>query len=255
MKRKSLAYSIILLLTLAVTACAKPNTNESKSPLPSAQTVLTEAVKSNFKTMRATWRQTNAEGKVLQKTEAKYNHQPLVLYANFTTNSNHYQIWLNHKASYVKMQGTATNQWFKTKLSKSSSYAQLTDDAAKAALLSFTDHAKLFKVKQTNGYQLTYQGTSGKIWHDISGNNVITSIIGLDLNEVKPAEMKVKIAIDKKYQLQAIMIDAAYHESGSKKHLQFSVDQINKLPALKIPSKIQKAAIDLGKWESKNENS
>lgn len=243
MKKKLL---IPLLGLLLLSACSKKAEQKPKIALPSAQSILVKTSKTNFKTMHAIWQQTNSSGQVLQKTTAKYSKSPLVLYANFTTDSNHYQLWIKGKHSYVKMEGTASEKWFKTSLSKSSSYSNLTGDAAKIALMSFTSDAKLFKVAKNNkGYRLTYNGNSQKIWQDISDNQVITSVIGLDLNEVKPKSSKITIDTDSKSNLTSLKIDSKYSESGQIKHLQFTADQINQLPPLSVPKKVLASAVVL----------
>lgn len=198
--------------------------------------------------MHASWMQTNASGKTLQKAEAKFNKKPLVVYANFTTNSNHYTMWIDHKNSYIQSQGTATNRWFKTKPGKTSSYAELTDSLAKSALMNFSSQsAKLFKVKKTaNGYFLTYSGKNSKLWKEIIQNTMITSVIGIDQNTLKNGTIKMQIATDAKYNLTQLNVDAEYHESSNIRHLKMNIDQINKLPEMKIPNHIIKSAVNLG---------
>lgn len=240
-------FTISLALNLA--ACAKQKkATPKKEKLPSAQTVLIGAQNTKFNNLHSTWLQTDKHGNTLQKAEVKYNRKPLVVYANFTTNANHYKMWMKGKQNYIQMQGTDSKRWFKTKLSKKASYVQLTGDLAAAAIISFNKEAKLFKVsKTTNGYALTYDGKSKKIWHDINQGSMISSVIGIDLDAAKPGKTKVVFNTDRKYHLQKAQIDAAYSDENRERHMKMNIDQINKIGKLSIPTEIIKSAVDLGR--------
>lgn len=247
-KRKLFSLIALAFLALALTACSKSNSNSSKNNLPSAQTVLSKAQNTKFNSMHATWLQTNNKNQTLQKAEARYQKKPLVVFADFTTNSNHYKMWINGKNNYVQMQGTATNRWFKTKLGKASEYAQLTDDLAQSALMTFSSSsAKLFKVAKTNnGYALNYSGKNKKIWKEIIQNTMITSVIGIDTDNIKPGQVTIKINTNQKYDLTKLKIDAAYKEGKSEKHIKMVINNINQLAKMQIPSTVTKSAVDLG---------
>lgn len=241
-------FTVLFVLTLA--ACSNnKKSSQPKEKLPSATTILNGAQNTKFKSMTATWTQTDDKGDALQRAKAQYQKKPLVVFADFSTESNHYKMWIDGKHNYMQMQGTATNKWFKTKVTKASSYAQLTADLAQSALLSFSQNsAKLFKVKKIdNGYLLAYSGNNKKIWKSVTQNSMITSVIGIDLDNVKPYNTEVKISTDKKYNLTKTTIDAAYKDDGQVKHLKLNIDGINKNSNLKIPNAVTKSAVELGK--------
>lgn len=243
-----LAFLLTLILAVSLTACSQQKASPQKPHLPSAKTVLVKAEDTKFNTMHCTWLQTNAKGRILQKAEVKYNHRPLVVFANFTTNANHYQMWIKGKNNYVQMQGTATKHWFKTKLSKTSSYVQLTGDLAEAALISFSKNAKLFKVTRgtKKGYTLTYQGRNKQMWKDMNQGSMISSIIGIDMDDAKPRTIKVIFKTDKNYHLTNAQIDAAYRDENSLKHLKMNINEINTLGKLKVPAVVTKNAVAIG---------
>ncbi len=248
-KRRFFALSLVLLVGIGLSACSSNNGKQKTSEsLPSAQTILNKAEQTDFKTMTASWNQTDNNNRTLQKATAKYNKKPLVVFANFTTTSNHYKMWISGKNSYVQMQGTATNKWFKTKLTKTASYAQLTDKLAQTALMSIgSSSLKKFKVNKTSsGYSVTYKGTDKKIANNLLQNGMITSVIGIDPDELKTEKVDITINTDKKYNLTDFTTNLAYNEDSSHKNVQVKIDQINKSKPLKIPNKIVKSAVDLG---------
>lgn len=252
MKKKFLTILILfltILFALNLAACSQQKKTAPKKPaLPSAKTVLVNAEGTKFNNMHCQWLQTDNNDKILQKAEVKYSKKPLIVYANFTTNSDHAKMWIEGKKNYIQMQGTATKRWFKTKLSKKSAYQQLTGDLAEAAMITFTKNAKLFKVsKINNGYAVSYSGKSRKIWNDINEGSMISSIIGVDIDDAKPSQMHIVFNIDKKYNLESAKIDAAYQDEGKIRHLKMNIDQINKIGQLKVPASITQNAVDLGK--------
>lgn len=249
--KKTKVFSLIttiLLAILTLTACSNKKSTTTQSSTPSAKTILAKTQTTKFSSLHATWLQTDKNNQTLQKAEASYQKKPLIIYADFTTNSNHYKMWINSKHNYVQMQGTSSKRWFKTKLGKASSYAQLTDDLAQSTLMTFSSNsAKLFKVKKAaNGYTLTYSGKNKTLWSEIIKNSMITSVIGIDTNKVKPGKVNVKIETDKNYSLTGLTIDAAYKENNSEKHLKMVIDKINQVSKMQIPSSVTKSAVDLG---------
>lgn len=246
MKKKTFLCSLLLVVTLVLAACSKNSSSQNKSQLPSATTILNGAQKTKINNFESIWQQTNQNHKVSQKAEVKFCKQPFVIYANFTTNNNHYQMWGNHKNSFIQMQGTATKKWFKTKLSKTASYRQLSDALITNALQTL-DQIKKFQVNKTNqGYQLTYQGRNQKLWQDLLNSAVITSVIGLDQNNVKLKQIKINLQTDHHYNLTSLKLDNQYQENKENKNIQIKIDQINKSAQLKIPNKVTKSAVDLG---------
>lgn len=246
-KKKFIFLGITLLLLTVVTACSR-KIAAPEANLPKADVVLSKAQNTDFKSMHATWLQTDSNHKALQKAEVRYHKDPQVIYADFTTSDNHYLMWIDGKYNYMQSQGTATKRWFKTKLGKNASYSQLTSDLAQDALMAFSSKtAKMFNVRGIqDGYALHYQGNSKKMWNEILDNTMITSVIGIDENSVKPGQIKIEINTDKKYNLTKLDIDLACKDENKEKHIKMVINQINKLPKLEIPSKVKKSAVDLG---------
>lgn len=249
MKKLKLLFTGVLavILTLSLTACSSQKT--TKNTLPSAKTILAGAQNTNLKSLTASWQQKNEKNETTQSAKIKYNSNPLVMQANIITNSNHYQMWINNKTNYIQMSGTASDKWFKTKLSDSSNYAQLADSIAKNALLNLDEStAKQFKVKKTNsGYSLTYNGNSAKIWKSIKQSSSITSMIGIDFSNAKSSNMDIKINTDKNYKLTSLSVFAKYKEEGKTKTFNMAISQINKLGKLKVPASVTKNAVNLEK--------
>ena len=103
--------------------------------------------------MHATWSE-NSKNEVVQKAEAQNVKILQLILPMLQHNSNHYQMWIEGKNNYIQMKGTNSNHWFKTKLSKASSYSTLTDSLG-TILTPFIGTSKLFKVQQTgNSYVL-----------------------------------------------------------------------------------------------------
>ena len=85
----------VLLALLFLTACSKTGSKKTAN-LPTAKTILTKAEKDNFNSMHASWNE-SANQKTQQKAEAQYTKKPTVIYANVSSNSNHYQMWIEGK--------------------------------------------------------------------------------------------------------------------------------------------------------------
>ena len=141
----------VLLALLFLTACSKTDSNKTAN-LPTAKTILTKAEKDNFNSMHASWNE-SANQKTQQKAEAQYTKKPTIIYANVSSNSNHYQMWIEGKNNYIKMKGTNSQHWFKTKLSKTSAYGAITDSlngsllkkAASSVLFNCTEVSARFR--------------------------------------------------------------------------------------------------------------
>ena len=64
-------FTILFVLTLA--ACSNnKKTNQPKEKLPSSTTILNGAQNTKFKSMTATWTQTNDKEEALQRAKAEY---------------------------------------------------------------------------------------------------------------------------------------------------------------------------------------
>lgn len=239
------SFLAIILIT-SLSACS---TKKTEAKLPSAKTILTGAQSTNLNNLVATWTQKNSTGKTTQTAKVKYNKKPLIMQVHVTNNSNHYKMWINNKTNYIQMSGTASNKWFKTKSSDNSNYAQLADSIAKNALLNLDDStAKLFKVKKTNsGYNLTYNGNSKKLWQSIQQSSSITSMIGIDFLNAKVDNIKIQINTNQNYKLTNLTIFAKYKENKKIKTFNMTLDKINKLSNLKIPTSVTKDAVNLEK--------
>lgn len=240
----------VLLALLFLTACSKTVSNKTAN-LPTAKTILTKAEKDNFNSMHASWNE-SANQKTQQKAEAQYTKKPTVIYANVSSNSNHYQMWIEGKNNYIKMKGTNSQHWFKTKLSKTSAYGAITDSLNGSLLMPFIPTAKSFKVKQ-NGkdYLLTYKGNNKKIWNAIISDSAFTALIGIDLDNVKPIKNDIQINVDQNYHIKKVNIDSTYKDDGQKKNFTMQIDQINQVKKLTVPASVKKSAVDLGKLNTK----
>lgn len=249
-QKKYLVVVLFGLLLLALTGCSS-NSNNQKKSLPSANTILTNAQKTKFQSMHATWNE-SSKNTVLQKAEAQYVKNPTVIFANVSTSSNHYQMWIEGKNNYIQMKGTNSNRWFKTKLSKASSYSTLTDSLG-TMLTPFVGTSKLFKVQKAgSGYALKYSGNSKKIWNAIISDSAVTSLIGIDLDDVKPIKNNIQIDVDKSYHVNDVKIVSTYKDDGKKKTFTMKVDQIDQIKKLTVPTDIKKSAVDLGNLDEKH---
>lgn len=248
MKKTKLLFTsfLALIIGLSLSACS---TQKEKTSLPSAKTILAGAQDTTLKNLAANWQQTDANNKTTQSAKIKYSSKPLVMHADITTNSNHYKMWIDNKTNYIQMRGTASDKWFKTKFTDSSSYAQLADSIAKNALLNLDDStAKQFKVKKaSSGYKLTYNGNSAKIWNSIKQSSSITSMIGIDFSKAKLTNINIEINTDKNYKLTGLNVLAKYKENKKNKTFKMTISQINKLGKLKVPTSVSKNAINLEK--------
>lgn len=240
----------VLLALLCLTACSKTNPKKT-ADLPSAKTILTSAERTTFNSMHASWNETS-NGKSLQKAEAQYTKKPTIVYANVSSTSNHYKMWIEGKSNYIQMKGTNSQRWFKTKLSKTSAYGAITDNLNGSLLVPFIPNAKHFKVKQNgNDYLLTYKGNSQKIWNAIVSDSALTALIGIDLNDVKPINSEIKINVDKAYKIKNVSVASTYKDDGQKKTFTMQIDQVNQIKGLTVPASVKKSAIDLGKLNTK----
>ncbi len=89
----------VLLALLFLTACSKTGSKKTAN-LPTAKTILTSAEKTKFSSMHATWNELS-NGKSLQKAEAQYTKKPTIIYANVSSSSNHYKMWIEGKSNYI----------------------------------------------------------------------------------------------------------------------------------------------------------
>lgn len=116
-------------------------------------------------------------------------------------------MWIEGKNNYIKMKGTNSQHWFKTKLSKTSAYGAITDSLNGSLLMPFIPTAKSFKVKQ-NGkdYLLIYKGNNKKIWNAIISDSAFTALIGIDLDNVKPIKNDIQINVDQNYHIKRLIL-------------------------------------------------
>lgn len=236
------------MLAIFLSACSKksPKTNT----LPSAKTILTKAQKTNYPSLAASWSE-KANGALLQKAEVKYSAKPTVVYANVSAVSNHYQMWAESKNSYIQMKGTNTNHWFKTS-ANSGTYSSFIQSLNGSLLTPFIKLQKQFKVnKQADNYVLVYQGNNKKVWNAIISDSSVTTLMGIDTNDVKPINNKIQITLNKDYQVTNVNVVSSYKDDGQKKVLTMKVDQIGKVKNLSIPKQVKTNAVDLGEISKK----
>lgn len=245
--QKKFFIGLIGLIVIFLAGCSKPQPKKENT-LPSAKTILTQAQKTKFKSMHARWTE-NIKNKTVQDAEVEYVTNPTVVHADVSSTSNHYKMWIEGKNNYIQMKGTSTNHWFKTKMGKNSSYAVITDNL-NSMLLPFIQIAKLFKVeKNGNNYALTYKGNSKRMWKAIVSDSAITSLIGIDLDSVKPINNDIQIDVDKNFNINDVKVGATYHDDGQKKTFTMNADQIGEIKKLAVPKSVKKNAVDLGKMQ------
>lgn len=248
-KNKTLILGLIAILAFGLSACSQKST-KSENNLPSAKTILNKAQKANYQSMHATWDE-KANGKTLQKAEAQYTTKPTIVYANVSATSNHYQMWIEGKNSYIQMKGTSTNRWFKTS-AKAGTYSSFIQSFNGNLLTPFVQLNKKFKVnKKGNDYALTYKGNDKKIWNAIISDSAVTTLIGIDIDDVKPINTEIKIGVDKNYDVNDIKIASTYRDDGEKKTFTMNADQIGQIKKLSVPTEVKKNAVDLGKLGKK----
>lgn len=248
-KNKNILLVLVGMLAVFLAGCSV-QTSKKTNTLPSAKSILTKAQKDTYKSMHASWVEADS-AKILQKADLKYTTNPTVVYADVAAASNHYKMWIQGKTSYIQMKGTSSSHWFKTK-SKDNDYSSLIKTLNGSLLTPFVNLGKQFKVKRNgNGYVLQYQGNNKKIWNAIVSDSGVTSLIGIDIDDVKPIEDNIQIKVDGDYHLTGAKIAASYRDDGEKKKFTMNVDQIDQVKKLAIPTSIKKNAVDLGKLNQK----
>lgn len=245
---KILILTLLCFLSLELAACQQKHAAPPQKQVPTSSQLFNQIVQQKPKSCQSHWQQTNGSGKVLQAVQVKYQRQPLVVYANFMTRANHFRMWISGKTNYIQMQGTASKHWFKTKLAKSSAYAQITDDLVPVISQTFGQQAKLFHVRSVgNNYELVYHGRSQKIWRSLCDNALIASVIGVDLDHVKPADSTIIFQTNRHSHLRQIRLQCSYRDEGHDKQLRLRVDHLNQGQRLAIPRFILHSAVNLGR--------
>lgn len=250
-KNRKIFVCLISLLLLLLAGCSAGNNSSKTNTLPSAKTILTKAQKTKFNSMHVNWTE-STNGRITQKAMAQYVNNPTVVFANVSSTSNHYKMWIEGKTNYIQMKGTNTNHWFKTKLTKSNTYSVLTE-SLNNMVVPFIDISKVFKVKaQGNNYALIYKGNNKKIWNAIVSDSAITALIGIDLDNVKPINNEIQIDVDKNYSINDVKVTSTYKDDSKKKTFTMNADQINQIKNLTVPASVKKGAVDLGKLDKNN---
>ena len=245
-KNKKIFVCLIGLFALLLVSCSTNSSKKKANSLPSAKTILTNAQKNKFNSMHVNWME-NTAGKTTQEAEAQYVKNPTVVYANVSTPSNHYKMWIEGKNNYIQIKSTITNLFFKTKLTKNSTYSVLID-SLNSMLVPFIDASKNFKVKQNgNDYALIYKGNNKKIWNAITSDSAVTALIGINLDDVKPINNEIQIDVEKNYSINDVKVSSTYKDDAKKKTFTMNADQINQIKTLSVPTSIKKNAVDLGK--------
>lgn len=246
-KRNLFTWAILLLAMVTVlSACHR----RKPQPAPSPARIIARAEGTKIKSMSASWRQVDQGGKVEQAIDAKYQKKPLVVYADMTTKSNKQKIWLNSQNTYIQSKGTATNRWFKTKISKANDYAQLTDDLSRSILMDLSSYADKFSdatVAKNGDYYLTYSGHSKKLFKSLVNDTMITSVVGIDSNTIKPKHVKFTLVTDHFCSLKSINVQITYVENGQTKQAKVNVNNINKMKHMSVPTSVTKTAVDMTK--------
>lgn len=251
-KNKKFIFALVSVLAIFLAGCSNSSqTSKKTNTLPSAKTILTKAEKDTYKSMHATWTEADST-KTLQKAAVQYTTNPTVVYADVAATSNHYKMWIEGKTSYIQMKGTSSSRWFKTKSKDNDNYSSLIKSLNGSLLAPFVSLGKQFKVKQAgNGYVLQYKGNNKKIWNAIISDSGVTSLIGIDIDDVKPIESDIQIKVDSNYHMTGVKIASTYKDDGEKKKFTMTVDQIGQVKKLSIPASVKKNAVDLGKLGQK----
>lgn len=89
--------------------------------------------------------------------------------------------------------------------------------------------------------------TTKKVWNAIVSNAAVTTLIGIDIDDVKPINTEIQVDVNKNYNVNDVKIASSYKDDGQKKTLTMNVDQIDQIKKLSIPSTVKKNSVDLGK--------
>ena len=246
---KKLILGLVALLALCLSACSQKSA-KSGDNLPSAKTILTKAQKANYNSMHATWDE-KSNGKTLQKAAVEYTTKPTIIYANVSATSNYYKMWVEGKNSYIQMKGTNSSHWFKT-TTKAGTYSSFIQSLNGNLLTPFIPLHKQFKVKKNdNNYALIYKGNNKRVWNAIVSDAAVKTLIGIDIDDVKPINTEIQVDVDKNYNVNDVKIVSSYKDDGQKKTLTMNVDQIDQIKKLSVPSAVKKNSVDLGKLDKK----
>lgn len=249
-KNQKFLLALVSVLAIFLAGCANQTSKKTNS-LPSAKTILTKAEKDSYKSLHASWVEADS-AKTLQKAAVKYTTNPTVVYTDVAATSNHYKMWVKGKTSYIQMKGTSSSHWFKIKSKDNGNYSSLIKSLNGSLLSPFVNLGKQFKVKRSgSGYVLQYKGNNKKVWNAIISDSGVTSLIGIDIDDVKPIESDIQIKVDAGYHLSEAKIASTYKDDGEKKSFTMDVDQIGQVNKLTIPSSVKKNAVDLGKLGQK----
>lgn len=246
---KKLILGLVALLALFLSACSQKSA-KSGDNLPSAKTILTKAQKANYNSMHATWDE-KSNGKTSQKAAVEYTTKPTIIYANVSATSNYYKMWVEGKNSYIQMKGTNSSHWFKT-TTKAGTYSSFIQSLNGNLLTPFIPLHKQFKVKKNdNNYALIYKGNNKRVWNAIVSDAAVTTLIGIDIDDVKPINTEIQVDVDKNYNVNDVKIVSSYKDDGQKKTLTMNVDQIDQIKKLSVPSAVKKNSVDLGNLDKK----
>lgn len=149
------------------------------------------------------------------------------------------------------MKGTNSSHWFKT-TTKAGTYSSFIQSLNGNLLTPFIPLHKQFKVKKNdNNYALIYKGNNKKVWNAIVSDAAVTTLIGIDIDDVKPINTEIQVDVDKNYNVNDVKIVSSYKDDGQKKTLTMNVDQIDQIKKLSVPSAVKKNSVDLGKLDKK----
>ena len=261
-KKTSFFVLMLAIFTLIVaTGCSKKTEEKKSSNLPSAASLINKDF--NKSITSGHYDQTLSSTEMKQTTKASgYFKQNSVTYMDYAiTNKSKTQtekIWLTNSTLYLLLQGNH-GKWIKnTADSDNFDPDQITSRFDKDTFSTINKElVKYAQVKKAgnSSYSVSYSGTNANIWKALNVLVVDTMNspgsqnmnIARTINTASVQSIKIKYIINKSTQkISNITYQATFSINGKYNFTWKQVyDELNEHNNLKVPSKIQKNAIDV----------
>lgn len=262
-KKKSSFFVLMLgILTLILaTGCSKKSAEKKTSSLPSAASLINKDFNKSIKSGHYTQTLSSEEMNQTTKASGEFKQNSVTYMDYAITNKSKTQtekIWLTNSTLYLLLQGNHGN-WIKnTADGDNFDPDQVTNrfdkDTFAAINKVFVKHAQV-KKSGTSSYSVSYSGTNAEIWKALNVLVVDTMNspgsqnmnIARTINAADVQSIKIKYIVNKSTKMISnISYQATFNINGKYNFTWKQVyDELNEHNDLKVPTKIQKKAIDV----------